>query len=165
MKIVFVCLGNICRSPMAEAMFRQMVEKAGLSNRIEITSAGTSSEEEGNGPHRGTLNELAKHDIPADGLISRPICKGDYESANYIVCMDDSNLQYLQEHAPKEDEYKIYQVYDVVPGKKGQEIPDPWYTHNFDATYESLKEALPFWLELLKSRVSTESAQQEKQED
>ncbi|MCI1974682.1 MAG: low molecular weight phosphotyrosine protein phosphatase [Limosilactobacillus sp.] len=146
MKILFVCLGNICRSPMAEAMFHQMVEEKGLSSQIQIDSAGTSNEEEGNSPHPGAKKTMRRHHLDPTGLVSRPITKSDFDSADYIVCMDEMNKQNLLRMAPAEDKRKIFQAYDIVPGKAGTSIPDPWYTHRFEDTYQSLAEALPYWL-------------------
>lgn len=145
-KILFVCLGNICRSPMAESMFRQMVEQAGLADQITVDSAATSSEEEGNPPHPGAQKTMHRHHLNTERLVSRPITKEDFDSADYIVCMDDMNKRNLLRMAPAQDRDKIYQIYDIVPGKSGTIIPDPWYTHRFEDTYQSLAEALPYWL-------------------
>ncbi|MBB1062214.1 low molecular weight protein-tyrosine-phosphatase [Limosilactobacillus fastidiosus] len=153
MKILFVCLGNICRSPMAEAMFRQMVEEKNLGNQIEIDSAATSNEEEGNSPHPGAQKIMRHHHLDPAGLISRPITKNDFDSADYIICMDDMNKRNLLQMAPVNDRHKIYQVYDIVPGKVGTIIPDPWYTHRFEDTYQNLAEALPYWLTKLSNEV------------
>lgn len=156
MKIIFVCLGNICRSPMAEAMFRQMVAQEHLSDQIEIDSAATSNEEEGNSPHPGAQKTMRHHHLDPSGLVSRPITKADFDSVDYIVCMDDMNKRNLLRMAPAIDRYKIYQVYDIVPGKEGTVIPDPWYTHRFEDTYHSLAEALPFWLKKLSHEIKAQ---------
>lgn len=154
MQVIFVCLGNICRSPMAEAMFRQMVEQAHLSKQITIDSAATSTEEEGNSPHPGAQATMRRHGLDPAGLVSRPITQKDFTSANYIICMDDANKADLLKMAPVTDQHKIYQIYDLVPGKKGTIIPDPWYTHRFEDTYQSLAEALPFWLHHLQTELN-----------
>ena len=94
-KVLFVCLGNICRSPMAEAIFRDMVEKEGLSEKILIDSAATSSWEHGNPVHSGTRKELAKVGIGVEGMYSRILNDNDLDS-DYIVGMDDSNIENIK---------------------------------------------------------------------
>ena len=153
MNVLFVCLGNICRSPMAEAMFRQMVEKAGLADQIHVDSAGTSDYEEGNGPHSGALKTMHQHNLPTAGLVSRPITRRDFDQADYIICMDDMNLDNLRRMAPVNDVNKIHMANEPVPGKEHTPIDDPWYTHRFEDTYQSLATALPYWLEIMKKQL------------
>lgn len=139
---------------MAEALFRQMVTEKHLTNQITIDSAATSDEEEGNPPHPGAQQTMRRHQLDPHGLVSRPITQADFDSADYIVCMDDMNKQALLRMAPAADRHKIYQMYDIVPGKAGTVIPDPWYTHRFEDTYQSLAEALPYWLKRLSRELS-----------
>ncbi|KIS04174.1 low molecular weight protein-tyrosine-phosphatase [Paucilactobacillus wasatchensis] len=153
MNILFVCLGNICRSPMAESMFTKMVNDAGLTDQIKIDSAGTSSEEQGNPAHPGTRQILSKYGLPFDNLISRPLTLADFKHADYIICMDDMNLADVKHRAPAAAQHKIYAIFDMIPTKKGQAIPDPWYTHRFQETYDSLAQALPAWLTYLKQQL------------
>jgi protein-tyrosine phosphatase len=153
MNVLFVCLGNICRSPMAETMFRQMVEKAGLADQIHVDSAGTSDYEEGNGPHPGALKTMRQHNLPTAGLISRPITRRDFDQADYIICMDDMNLDNLRRMAPVDDVNKIHMANEPVPGKEHTPIDDPWYTHRFEDTYQSLATALPYWLDIMKKQL------------
>lgn len=153
MNVLFVCLGNICRSPMAEAMFKQMVKDAGLSDQIHVDSAGTSSEEEGNGPHPGALATMQRHQLPTAGLVSRPITSRDFAWADYIICMDNMNQENLRRMAPASAVGKIHLANEPVPGRENAEIPDPWYTHRFEDTYQSLATALPYWLAIIKKQL------------
>lgn len=154
MKILFVCLGNICRSPMAEAMFDQMAVGEGVADRLTVDSAGTSSEETGNRPHPGTRKILAKYGIPDPGMIARQINQQDFIEADYIITMDDMNLHNVQRMCPAEYQHKLHAIFDLIPSKKGQEIPDPWYTHRFQETYDALSEALPTWMNLFKQKLN-----------
>lgn len=153
MNVLFVCLGNICRSPMAESTFRQLVDQAGLSHQIHVDSAGTSSEEEGNPPHPGALKTMHRHNLPTAGLVSRPITQRDFAWADYIICMDNMNLYNLKRFAPVDDVAKIHLANEIVPGHENEEIPDPWYTHRFEDTYQSLARALPLWLAKIKTQL------------
>ncbi|MDO4903523.1 MAG: low molecular weight protein-tyrosine-phosphatase [Limosilactobacillus sp.] len=153
MNVLFVCLGNICRSPMAESMFRQMVEAKGLSDKIHVDSAATSSEEEGNTPHPGAQKTMRDHSLPTEGLVSRPITKDDFAWADYIICMDNMNMYNLRRMAPIDDVAKIHLANEVVAGHENEEIPDPWYTHRFEDTYQSLHRALPLWLDKIESEI------------
>lgn len=139
---------------MAEAIFKQLVANENLSTKINVDSAGTSSEEEGNGPHPGAAKTMHAHGLSTDDLISRPITQQDFEWADYIICMDNMNLYRLQQIAPASDRHKIHLAYEIIPDKATQEIPDPWYTHRFEDTYNSLMETLPQWLEEMKKQLS-----------
>nr|WP_305069143.1 low molecular weight protein-tyrosine-phosphatase [Limosilactobacillus kribbianus] len=152
--VLFVCLGNICRSPMAEAMFRQLVKEAGLSDQIKVDSAGLNYEEIGNGPHPGAAAVMHQHGLSTDGLIARHITNEDFERADYIICMDRMNLDELHRLAPKNAMGKIHLANEPVPGKENAEIPDPWYTHRFEDTYQSLAVALPHWLAIIRKQLN-----------
>lgn len=138
---------------MAESMFRQLVDQAGLSHQIHVDSAGTSSEEEGNPPHPGALKTMHRHNLPTAGLVSRPITQRDFAWADYIICMDNMNLYNLKRFAPVDDVAKIHLANEIVPGHENEEIPDPWYTHRFEDTYQSLARALPLWLAKIKAQL------------
>ncbi|MFT8400412.1 MAG: low molecular weight protein-tyrosine-phosphatase [Lentilactobacillus diolivorans] len=144
--VLFVCLGNICRSPMAEAMFDQMVKKDNLENQIHVDSAGISNEEEGNSPHPGAQAEMKKHGIDISRMISRPITNEDFTWADLIIGMDSQNVYFLKQMAPKADQAKIHLCLDILPDEAGQDIPDPWYDHKFGRTYAQLSRSLPKWL-------------------
>ncbi|KRK88125.1 low molecular weight protein-tyrosine-phosphatase [Lentilactobacillus sunkii] len=152
--VLFVCLGNICRSPMAEAMFRQMIHEAHLDNKITVSSAAISTEEEGNPPHPGAVAELAKHGVSVGNKRSRPITKADFDDADYIIAMDNQNIFYLNQIAPFADRKKIHLCYNIIPGKEETDIPDPWFDHKFDRTYRQLSETLPEWLNEIKTKLA-----------
>lgn len=134
-------------------MFRQLVDQAGLSQQIHVDSAGTSNEEEGNPPHPGALKTMHQHNLPTAGLVSRPITQRDFAWADYIICMDNMNLYNLKRFAPVDEIAKIHLANEVVPGHENEEIPDPWYTHRFEDTYQSLARALPLWLDQIKKQL------------
>lgn len=150
-RVLFVCLGNICRSPMAEVVFRHKVADAGLSAAISVASAATSNWEEGNGPHEGTVAQLKAHGLPSHGLISRPLTAADFSQFDYLIGMDQQNVRDMQKIAPKGMEGKCYRLL-AFTGKE-KDIADPWYTHDFDQTYKEVDEGTSALLNYLKSKV------------
>ncbi|MGO3115211.1 low molecular weight protein-tyrosine-phosphatase [Enterococcus pseudoavium] len=144
-KILFVCLGNICRSPLAEALFRDALEKRSASD-FQVDSAATSRWEVGNPPHHGTQQILAQHGIATKGLRARQITAEDFYEANYIIGMDQENVEDLVSMAPNGTADKVYLYLDRVPGYAGESIPDPWYTGDFEETYELIQKGLNEWL-------------------
>lgn len=142
-RILFICLGNICRSPMAEAVMRDLVEKRGLSADIKVDSAGTSSAHQGEAPHKGTRAKLQEMGISTRGMASRPLRTSDL-TFDYLVCMDASNVENTR-HMLKSDSDKIFRFLDLTPYKK--DVPDPWYTGDFDETYELCVEGCTALLE------------------
>lgn len=148
--ILFVCLGNICRSPMAEAIFNQLIKERHLTDQFTAASVATSPEEEGNHPHPGALKTMRAHGLDASQHRSRPITAADFAWADVIITMDHSNVYNLQRLAPTDaDREKIKLCLDILPGRTGEAIDDPWYTHKFELTYQELAEALPAWLDQL----------------
>ncbi|WP_126428339.1 low molecular weight protein-tyrosine-phosphatase [Brevibacillus marinus] len=133
-RVLFVCLGNICRSPMAEAVFRHLVDAAGLSREIAADSAGLGGWHIGEKPHIGTRRVLAAKGIRHDWLTARQIAPTDFERFDYIVCMDAENLRELQRIAPPGK--KLYRLLEFAPDINEQNVEDPYYTGRFDHVYQ-----------------------------
>ena len=133
-KVLFVCLGNICRSPMAEYVFRHCAEEAGVGHRIESASSGTSGWHDGENMHRGTQKTLQHHGISSLGFTSSKVKKSDFEHFDYLIAMDSSNLAELERLFGRHPE-KMFKLTDLIPESGYDHVPDPWYTHNFDETY------------------------------
>lgn len=140
-KILFVCHGNICRSPMAEFMFKDMVKKAGREDEFHIASAATSCEEVGNGVYPPARRKLAEHGIGCSGHTAHRMTRGEYDEYDYIVCMDNANLRNLRRMTDGDPDGKISLMLDHA-GRSGQEVADPWYTGDFEATWRDLYEGL-----------------------
>ena len=132
-KIVFVCLGNICRSPMAEFIMKEMVNKAGLASTVHIESRATSSWEDGNPVHSGTQKQLEAHQITFDEQKrSQKMKREDYYAFDKIIAMDEANMETLKKRAPEKTSQKIGMLLD-------QGVPDPWFTGDFQETYQLIK--------------------------
>jgi len=119
---------------MAEAVFRDMVQKEGLSNQLTIDSAATSSWHISKPPHKGTLAKLKEYDVSSEGMFGRQIEKTDFEKFDYIVGMDDSNIQDIREMLNQPDHPKIFRFLDLTNHEK--DLPDPYFTGDFQETYE-----------------------------
>ena len=139
-KVLFVCTGNICRSTMAEYVFKDMVKKAGREQEFYIDSAGTSREEEGNGVHYGTREKLRQQGIPCGNHRARQVTRKDYEKFDYLIGMDDGNIRGMRRIAGGDPDGKIYKLLEF--SGSGRNIADPWYTGNFDATWADVTEGL-----------------------
>ncbi len=137
-KILFICHGNICRSPMAEFVMKKMVEEAGVSHLFEIASAATSTEEIGNPVYPPARRKLAEHGICCDGKTARQITRGDYRHFDHIIAMDRNNLRNLRRVIGEDIDGKISLMMDYTdrPG----DVADPWYTGDFDATWRDVEE-------------------------
>ncbi len=147
LKILFVCHGNICRSTMAQSMFQDMVNKKGLSGKFEIDSAATSREEIGNGPHYGTVGKLREVGIPVVPHRARQMTRADYDKYDYLIGMDSYNVSNMTRIAGGDPDGKIYSMLSFAGLNRS--IADPWYTDNFDETYNDLRIGLDaFWRRL-----------------
>ena len=146
-KVLFVCLGNICRSPMAELMFKDMIKKKGLESKFLIESAGTSNEEEGNPVYPPAARKLAEFGISTSGKYARKLIKADYEKYDYILAMENSNLRNIEKILGKDVDKKVFRLLDL--SKNPRDIADPWYTGNFDITYSDIKEGLEAFISFL----------------
>lgn len=148
-KVIFVCLGNICRSPMAQIVFQNMVNELGLENNFEIDSAGTEGYNEmcHAGIHRGTKEILRSKGIQFTEHYSRKISKKDYEYFDYIIAMDTENICDIEYIIGKDKDNKIKRLLDYTNNSRN--IKDPWYTGNFEETYEDVVEGCNAFLKYL----------------
>ncbi len=147
-KILFVCHGNICRSPMAEFVMKELVRRAGRENDFLIESAATSREEIGNDMHYGTRQKLHEMGIPFTRRAARQITRADYDRYDYLVAMDDENIWYMNRCWSPDPAHKIVRLLSYAG--KTRDIADPWYTGNFDQTYEDILEGCTAFLEAIK---------------
>ena len=149
-RILFVCLGNICRSPMAEYVLRHQAAERGLSHLVETASAGTSGWHDGEDMHRGTRAELKAHGIAADGFSSRKIRRKDPAHYDLIIAMDDDNLAELERQFGSRPG-KQFKLTDLIPDSGYQAVPDPWYTGDFAETYRLVSAAAEALLDRLET--------------
>ena len=147
-RILFVCHGNICRSPMAEYVMKDLVRKAGLEERFVIDSAATSTEEIGNGVYPPARRKLQKHGIACAGHAARQLKKADYGRFDLLIGMDRANLRNMLRICGGDPEGKISLLLDHT-SRKG-EVADPWYTGDFEATWQDVLEGCGALLEQLK---------------
>lgn len=149
MKVLFVCYGNICRSPMAEYVFKNMIKQEQLKE-FYIDSAATSNAEIGNSIHYGTRNKLREMGIEYGDHKARRITRQDYEQFDYIIGMEERNVRDIKNIVGEDTQNKIYRLLDF--SNKPRDIADPWYTNNFDITYQDIVEGLNAFLQYLKEK-------------
>lgn len=137
-KILFICHGNICRSTMAESVMTHIVKQQRLDSQFQIYSAATSREEIGNPPHYGTVGKLRSLGIPLVPHRAVQMTKGDYEKYDYLIGMDQMNIRNMMRILGSDPEHKVYKLLDF--GNRPRDIADPWYTGNFDVTYDDILE-------------------------
>ncbi len=135
-KIMFVCYGNICRSPMAEFVFKDIIKKNNAEDNFIVSSSATSPHEAGMSVHYGTRNKLNSLGISTEGKYSVPFKKSDYEEFDYIICMDSMNIKSILKIIGDDTENKVYKMMSFAGFDK--DVADPWYTDNFDTTYDDI---------------------------
>lgn len=152
-KVLFVCHGNICRSPMAEFIFKDMVQKRGLSEQFYIASAATSTEEiwngVGNPVYPPAREELARHGLSCKGKRAVQITRQDYVKYDYILGMDSRNMRNMLRILKQDPEGKVKLLLDY--SDESRDIADPWYTGNFAVTYADIVEGCEAFLDYLKT--------------
>jgi len=150
-KILFVCHGNICRSPMAEFVMKDMVKRKGLSEQFEIHSAATSTEEIGNPVYPPARRTLSEHGISCDGKIARRMIKGDYDYHDYIIAMDKNNVRNIEKIVGNDKDRKISLLLSYAGIDR--DISDPWYTGNFEATWNDVVKGCKGLLEHIENEI------------
>jgi len=143
--VMFVCHGNICRSPMAEFVLKDMVEEIGLKGKFNIKSSATSTEEIGSPVHPGTKKILSQHGISCEGKRAVQFTKADYENYDYIIAMDSENVSNIKKIIQNVDESKVFRLLEFAG--ESRDIADPWYTGDFQKTYEDVKKGCDGFLE------------------
>jgi len=149
-RVAFCCHGNICRSTLSESVFTYMVKNLGLSQQFLIDSFATSTEEIGNPPHRGTVNKLKQEGIPLVPHRAKQITWNDYSKFDYIIGMDTWNMKNLNRMLKGDPDGKVYKF--LTFAGSGRDIADPWYTGNFDVTYDDVVEGCNGFIEYLREQ-------------
>ena len=146
-KILFICHGNICRSPMAEFVLKDMVKKLNIADSFEIASAATSTEEIGNEVYPPAKKKLAEHGISCKGKTARQMTKADYEYYDYLIAMDRNNLRNMARFTDADPNEKVSLLMDYTssPG----DVADPWYTGDFEKTWQDVNRGIEGFLKKL----------------
>ena len=147
-RILFVCHGNICRSPMAEFVMKHLVEKAGLADDFDIASAATSTEEIGNSVYPPARRKLAEHEIDCQGKRARQLTRGDYNRYDLLVGMDGQNMRNMLRICGGDPQGKLRMLMDFT--RRPGDVADPWYTGDFEATWRDVLEGCQGLLQYLR---------------
>lgn len=165
-KILFVCHGNICRSPMAEFYFRRLVERAGLSSQVRVSSAATSDEEVGNPIYPLAKRMLAEKGIGCKDKTARQMTRNDYRNYNYIVVMDRNNIQNLEQLTHNDKNQKISLLLSYVDPEDtanyNRDVADPWYTRRFDKAFADIELGCKALLKYIQQELAEEQELAEK---
>lgn len=138
-KILFICHGNICRSPMAAYVMRNMAQQAGVGDNFVIDSAATSREELGNPVYPPAKRKLAEHGISCEGHAARQMQSSDYEQYDLLIGMDQANIRNMQRICKGDPDEKMHLLMDYAE-RSGREVADPWYTRDFETTWRDVEE-------------------------
>ena len=148
-KILFICHGNICRSPLAEFLLKDRLSKGNYKNQYEVASAATSTEEIGNPVHPGTRRILNSLGINCSGKRARQMTKADYLHYDYLIAMDSNNIRNILRMIGTDEEHKVFRLLDIT--EHPRDIADPWYTGNFTDTYDDIMEGLDTLMDKLEN--------------
>ena len=149
--VLFICHGNICRSTMAEFYMKHIVNETGLTDSIYIESAATSREEIGNDTHYGTKQKLDEMGISYTRRKARQVTVGDYRKFDYLIIMDENNARNLRRIIGDDVEHKVHKAMTFVG--ESRDVKDPWYTGNFDETYDDVSRSCDALLQVIKKNM------------
>ena len=150
MRVCFVCLGNICRSPMAEFILKDMINKSNLDMDIEVESRATCYDEIGNDMYYLAKEKLTENNIPFTKRKASILEREDYKKYDYIIGMNDSNIRDIMYIVGNDLDKKVYKLLDF--SKKSRDISDPWYTRDFEKAYQDIYYGCTAFLEFLKNK-------------
>ncbi|BAN69059.1 protein-tyrosine phosphatase [endosymbiont of unidentified scaly snail isolate Monju] len=158
-KVLFVCMGNICRSPTAHGVFRELVRREGLEDRIVIDSAGTHAYHVGNPPDRRAQATAVTRGIELSDLRARQVEDRDFEHFDYILAMDEDNLAILRSQCPPQHAHKVRLFLEFAPQRHEREVPDPYYggVQGFEYVFDLVEEAAEGLLAHVRERVAERS--------